>query len=921
MDARERELWQQADRILDALLDLPEVERESRLSGLAADPNLRGRVRRLLAAHGGSGPLDAPSSPPDTAVAAGLSGQRLGRWRLLEEIGRGGMAVVYRAVAEHGAEGQVAAVKVLTLGSLAQLGRERFLQEQQALLRLRHAYIAALYDAGIAADGTPWLAMALVDGEPIDRWCRDKGLDAAARVELVLQVCEALDYSHRNLVVHRDIKPSNVLVDADGHVRVLDFGIARILDEDDVRTRTQLRALTPEYAAPEQFAGAPPSTAMDVYGVGALLYRLLAGAPPRRDAQGAIAAPSRALRTRPGRHRPPDLRQRIGRLRGDLDTVTMKALAERPEDRYAGVGALADDLRRWLAQRPIRARPPSLRYRFGRFVARNRWQTAAATGLFLALAIGVGGIVWQAEQARRQAERAELTQAFLHDVFAEADPLRRGGRNSRIEDVLRDAAAQASQRFAARPDLQVETLRLVGELQALNGDNTGAVQSLRRAQALDAGSPGWDDPRRRSAMTLASALFAVGRPEEARRLLETWLDTDRPAGGASEPHCKGHALLAQVTPQVKRARERLEAVLADCRALPAGSPARIAVIAGLSTRRRMDGAHPEAFALVGEETEALRALPALSQNAKVERLRLIAELAIGLSFQRRHDEAVRALDEALRDAEAWLGADSPLLAPLLQTWGGVLNNSGRSREARQAQERALALIESHGEIQNRALLGSLLIDLGVAAHAEGRAADAERYWERALPAYLEAGMEASNNVGTVLSNLAVSRLDRGDHAGSAEMAAAAAAHYRQHVPERLDQIAIAEFNQCIARAYRGEPAAIGHCLTGVELDLRFTPGNDILIGEGQQYLADAHCALGQWEEALHAADGAIALLEPAATAGEPGAARPLAMARHHRAEALAGLGRRAEARRYLAAVPPPDDEAPAMARARRAVGP
>src|SRR5690606_19351408 len=176
--------------------------------------------------------------------AAALVGQRLGRWRLQEEIGRGGMAVVYRATAEDGAEGQVAAVKVLTLGSVARHGRDRFLQEQQALLRLRHPYIAALYDAGVSADGTPWLAMQLVEGEPIDRWCTRRGLDAAARVRLMLQVCAALDYSHRNLVVHRDIKPSNVLVDADGHVRVLDFGIARTLDGEGLAlTSTALQAL------------------------------------------------------------------------------------------------------------------------------------------------------------------------------------------------------------------------------------------------------------------------------------------------------------------------------------------------------------------------------------------------------------------------------------------------------------------------------------------------------------------------------------------------------------------------------------------------------------------------------------------------------------------------------------------------------
>jgi Serine/threonine protein kinase len=208
LDGPERELWRRADALFDRLLDEPEHTRQSRLLELTDDPALRERVRRLLAAHArSSGPLDQP--PPGLPPpAAALAGQRLGRWRLEEEIGRGGMAVVYRARAEDGAEGQLAAVKVLTLGSLARDGRERFLREQQALLRLRHPYIAALYDAGVSADGTPWLAMQLVEGEPIDRWCARHRLDVPARVRLLLQVCEALDYSHRNLVVHRDIKPS-----------------------------------------------------------------------------------------------------------------------------------------------------------------------------------------------------------------------------------------------------------------------------------------------------------------------------------------------------------------------------------------------------------------------------------------------------------------------------------------------------------------------------------------------------------------------------------------------------------------------------------------------------------------------------------------------------------------------------------------
>src|SRR5690554_1016348 len=360
MTQDERDAWARADKVLDALLDLPPDARRAHLARLDVDGPLRRRVERLLAAmEEGDGPLDHPSPMLPSLDEHALCGRRLGRWELEAEIGRGGVAVVYRARSLDGPTGQVAAVKILTLGALADAGRDQFLREQQMLLRLRHPYIAPLHDAGIAEDGTPWLAMALVEGARIDDWCEARTLDAHARVRLVLQVCEAVAHAHRSLVIHRDIKPSNVLVDQDGHVRLLDFGIARLGDGGDERTATALRALTPEYAAPEQFTGAPATTAMDVYGIGALLYRLLAGVGPRpdgaRDGSTTGQPPSRA-----GRDEAVPIRRLRRDLRGDLDAIVMKALEVDPDDRYAGVDALSDDLGRWLDGHAVRAQPPGM---------------------------------------------------------------------------------------------------------------------------------------------------------------------------------------------------------------------------------------------------------------------------------------------------------------------------------------------------------------------------------------------------------------------------------------------------------------------------------------------------------------------------------------------------------------------------------
>lgn len=395
MDAAERDAWREADRILDMLLELAAEERTAALAAMTLAPALRQRVERLLAAQADAGPLDValptvpwPTSPPDA-----LTGRQLGRWLLQHEIGRGGMAVVYRAQSLAGPSGQVAAVKVLSLGTVARSGHERLFIEQQALLRLRHPFIASLYEAGLAEDDTPWLAMELVEGESIETWCAKHALDDQARVRLVLQVAEALAYAHRNLVIHRDIKPSNVMVDRDGHVRLLDFGIARLTDAVADRTATSMRALTPDYAAPEQLFGAPPSTSMDVYGLGALLQRLL-------------------MRGARGERRPRD----------DLDTILSKALAEQPEARYASVEAMADDLTRWLQRRPIRARPPSWRYLLSRFALRHRTLLLAGIAIVALGAAAIYQIVLQRDRAEVQAQRAVAVRDFLSDVFQATDP-------------------------------------------------------------------------------------------------------------------------------------------------------------------------------------------------------------------------------------------------------------------------------------------------------------------------------------------------------------------------------------------------------------------------------------------------------------------------------------------------------------------
>jgi eukaryotic-like serine/threonine-protein kinase len=401
--------------LLDELLDATAAERELRLAQIRAEDHVRAaELARLLAIKA---QVDTEAFLEDTAadrVAAEwpLPGRTVGSYTLVREIGAGGMGTVWVAPRSDGRyEGQ-AAVKLLNLALLGQTGTERFRREGNALARLTHPNIAHLIDAGAAA-GQPFLVLEYVDGAPLDAWCDTRALDVDARIEVFLQVLAAVSYAHSRLILHRDLKPSNILVSGEGQVKLLDFGIAKLLDDDpSAAARTGLtqlggRALTPDYAAPEQAQGADVSTATDVYTLGVLLFQLLAGAhptaravmghverlravveaEPQRLSDAALAAGAAGAQARSTT--PPALART---LRGDLDNIVAKALKKAPAARYATADAFAADLRRFLAHQPVAARPDSAPYRLGKFIRRNRAALSAALLVVLALAVGVAGV-------------------------------------------------------------------------------------------------------------------------------------------------------------------------------------------------------------------------------------------------------------------------------------------------------------------------------------------------------------------------------------------------------------------------------------------------------------------------------------------------------------------------------------------------
>lgn len=387
-DIRERDLrYARAQAIAHAVLDLPHDEQNARLEALCAgDVELRGEAEWLLAA---STDVALDENPSAIAVAAGelttdlrIDGVAPGRYRLIECLGEGGMGVVWLADRQVGEVHQRVALKRLRTGSMAQ--HARFREEQRILAAFNHPNIAHLIDAGIDAGGEPFLAMEYVEGERIDQWADAKALDSRARIALFLKVCAAVSYAHERLVIHRDIKPANILVDAAGEPKLLDFGVARLLNADAAATVTT-HAMTPAYASPEQLEGASLGTATDVYSLGVVLYEMVAGTRPFEYVPTDHARSSAVLAgsiTPPSQQRPrvadstkEPLRSR--RISADIDAILLKALRREPTQRYASVRELAEDLERFLAARPVHARRGQWTYRAQRFAQRNRWPLAA----------------------------------------------------------------------------------------------------------------------------------------------------------------------------------------------------------------------------------------------------------------------------------------------------------------------------------------------------------------------------------------------------------------------------------------------------------------------------------------------------------------------------------------------------------------
>lgn len=511
------EQWQQVKETLEEALAQTAAERPAFLARIGREhADVAREVESLLAAHDCAGSFMATPALAGAEASSLLeqrnrpskwAGRRVGPYLLVHEIGHGGMGAVYLGTRADDAYEKRVAIKVIRSTFESALIERRFRDERQILAHLDHPNVARLVDGGSTDEGSPYFAMEYVDGLPIDRYCDANRLSIDARLELFRHVCAAVHYAHQRLVVHRDLKANNILVTADGVPKLLDFGIAKLLAAGDgfseQQTLTAMRVMTLESASPEQVRGEPVTTATDVYALGVLLHRLLTGGGPYDGATSTSHDLARAICEEEPR-RPSDVATDAGvmrRLKGDLDTIVLKALQKDPVRRYATVQQFSDDITRHLDRRPVLARPDTLRYRTTKFIARHKAAVAAAALVVVSLAGGVVATAWQAHIARVQRQRAErrfddvrrLANSFLFEFHDAIEHL--PGSTKARELVVRRASEyldSLSSESTHDPTLERElaaAYEKVGDVQGLPsfanlGDTAGALQSHRRAVAL-----------------------------------------------------------------------------------------------------------------------------------------------------------------------------------------------------------------------------------------------------------------------------------------------------------------------------------------------------------------------------------------------------------------------------------------------------
>ena len=784
--------WPAVNELLDHAMDLSPEARSAWLDALPRESAAhRATLIRLLQANGGSetgAMFDALPRVEIEAVAADRGdallspGEHVGPYVLLSEIGRGGMGSVWLAERSDGQLRRRVALKLPHLGwapgLIERLGRER-----DILASLEHPLIARLYDASVDTLGRPFLALEYVDGTPIDRYAAEHALDVRARVGLLLQVADAVAHAHTHLVIHRDLKPSNILVTASGDVRLLDFGIAKLVQEGDDADASELtrmhgRALTLDYASPEQIAGGRIGTASDVYSLGIVAYELLAGGRPYHLAAGighgpvewlgkmSFEAPSRRAAQTTTRKQ----------LEGDLDAILNRALKTDAAERYQTVTAFAEDIRRHLAGVPVQARPDTWLYRSRKFVARHALTVSVATLLFFVIVVGAGVSIWQSRVARLEASRANAVQGFLKDIFATSSarqPDPETARKVTARELLDIGASKLESQLADQPAAQTEVTRMLRDLYADLGLTKQSAALARRAASLAAAEYGEVSVEHLQELaTLSSELHEDDGVDERRRVIDHAVAVaahlpDRP----SRARMLLYNELAQfnASGDLKKSQDYGERALLDARV--AGTSADIVVIVGVTaiTAQRLGN-----LPLAEERLrEALDLGERTAETPGFDLLRTRALLGEVQAQQLRFDAAEATMRAALRESIRVNGSAHLDTTQVRFRLGATLASAGRLREAREALQDDLQVLDT-AQLPDEFTLPHVLLTLGSTLREMGRAPESIGYLRRGLE------IRDRNRPGTLVAarlreELAKSLVDAGQPGEAAPLVAQAEA--------------------------------------------------------------------------------------------------------------------------------------------------
>jgi eukaryotic-like serine/threonine-protein kinase len=860
--------WLRVRQLFLDCLEQPASERDAWLAqACAGDGVLLGEVGALLAAQ--SGPtdildrtaMDLIKDMPDSASPINRRGQQIGAYRLSELIGEGGMGSVFLAERSDGAFAQRVALKLVRSDLLKAGSHDRFLREREVLARLSHPHIAQLRDGGVADDGTPYFTMEFVEGEAITNFCDERRLGIRERVRLVMQVCAAVSYAHANLIVHRDLKPSNIFVTADAQVKLLDFGIAKLLDTDidKGQTNTQSRMMTPEYAAPEQVLGEPITTATDVYAIGVLLYELLSGRLPYARADAGATSWSKAvieelpepahraisrLATRDAARsaqavayaRGLELHALRRGLRGDLDRILQRALAKAPEARYANTAAMSADLAAYLDGRAISGGTQT--YRTRKFIRRFWLPLTAATAVLITLAGSEIAIVRQSQKTEHEARTTSAVKDFLFGLFAAVDPREANGRDISARELL-DRGAESIGVNQTLDEVQK------GEILATLGRIYYQLGFFKQANALQ-----------------ESALQSVEQAREKPALLlqiqEDRVDTLTELGDqknaallANDARDKVDALTEATLSQRARARHAQVRVALDHRDYVHAEQFAKEELALLSENDTDPATRYAAFMSAGASSWGLTkthdaeayfrlALDVAMQKRPVSDFDIArARGNIGLTLQNesRYVEAAQFDKQALEDYQRVLTPDHPMVLGERRDLALVQYHLGHYADARTTLEQVVSEQRKNLGSDNPAVAGSD-INLGLVLLDSGDLDAAERAFDDAVAIFEKKFSREYPGVRIALGDLAAlhtqqTRLELAEK----EIAEVVADEANAKAPP-LDTV-ITRCRVAELRRLRGDASAAAEIARSALADSQ--KGN----GEGSRFTALSHETLGR----------------------------------------------------------------------------